>query len=46
MRLVGEADRSVINPEKNKVYNAIFDLIKNGENIQKRSTVANMFGLG
>jgi len=45
MRLLWEADRSLINPEKNKVYNSAFSLIKNGENIQKRSKLANIFGV-
>ena len=44
-RLVGEADWSVINPEKNKVYNAIYDLMNNGEQIQKRSALPNIFGV-
>jgi hypothetical protein len=46
MRLLWEADWSVINPEKNKVYYSIFDLIKNWEAIQKRSKLANLFGVG
>jgi len=46
MRLLWEADRSIINPEKDKVYNSAFSLIKNGEVIQKRTKLANMFGVG
>lgn len=45
MRLIGEADRAVINPQKKKVYNSIFSLINEGEDIRQRSSLANMFGV-
>ena len=44
-RLIGEADWSVINIQTNKLYNGIFDVINNGENLHKRSKLANMFGV-
>lgn len=45
MRLIWEADWSVINLKKNKVYNSVFPLINEGENIKQRSDLANMFGV-
>lgn len=45
-RLVGEADRAVVNIGQNKTYNTIFNLINNSEDIHQRSSLANLFGVG
>lgn len=45
-KLIGEADRSVINLETKKVYNTIFTLFKNGDDLHLRSPLLNLFGVG
>lgn len=45
-KLIGEADRSVINLETNKVYNTFFSLLKNSEDFHLRSPLLNLFGVG
>lgn len=45
-KLIGEADRSVINLETKKVYNTIFTLFKNWDDLHLRSPLLNLFGVG
>lgn len=45
-KLIGEADRSVINTTNNKVYKTIFTLLKNSDNLHLRSPLVNLFGVG
>ncbi len=45
-KLIWEADRAVINPATNKVYNTIFSLLKDNEPLHQRSKLLNLFGIG
>ncbi|MDD3262960.1 MAG: glycosyl hydrolase [Candidatus Absconditabacteria bacterium] len=45
-RLIGEADRSVIDLDTKKVYNTIFTLLKNSDDLHLRCPLLNLFGVG
>jgi hypothetical protein len=44
--IIGEADRSVIDIGNKKVYNTIFTLFKNSDDLHLRSPLTNLFGVG
>jgi hypothetical protein len=44
-KLIGEADRSVINLNTKKTYKGIFTLLKDNEGLHKRSYLPRMFGV-